>query len=343
MYKRIMVPLDGSARAERAIPVAARLARAAGGVVVLTEIVRAPVEFEVGAAPVAPWVPAAVREERDHAANYLTRIASMRELDGIGTRRCVYAGPVAPALLMAAREQTVDLIVMTTHGRTGLARWALGSVADKVIRHAGMPTLVLPDQASPPPCPQPDALRRVTILVPLDGSTTAESAIVPAAQIAVALSGGGEAALHLVRVVETDVDAAPPWPVDGVAPPPVDDSAALDAAKSYLASLVGEVRAERLAGLPVQVTWSAVLGEQSGALQSDVAAAIIRVAETGEAAEGLGPASRCDLVGMATHGRGGVRRWALGSITDRVLHAIGLPTLVVPPRGAESSPPVSEP
>jgi nucleotide-binding universal stress UspA family protein len=95
--------------------------------------------------------------------------------------------------------------------------------------------------------------------------------------------------------------------------------------------------------LPVQVTWSAVLGEQSGALQSDVAAAIIRVAETGEAAEGLGPASRCDLVGMATHGRGGVRRWALGSITDRVLHASGLPTLVVPPRGAESSPPVSEP
>lgn len=336
MYKRILVPLDGSERAERALPVAARLARASGGRVVLTEIVRSPAEFEVGAAPPAPWIPAAVRAERDHASSYLEQVAE-RELRGVESQRCVYAGPVAQTLLMAAREQAADLIVMTTHGRTGLARWALGSVADKLIRRADVPALVLPDQATLPLGPGPDAMRPVTVLVPLDGSMTSEVAIVPAAQVAVALATPMEAALHLVRVLDPDTEAEPAWRVDGLPLPPENDEVALATAKGYLEALAGKLRAGALAGMPVQVTWSAIFNAGTRAYQADVAASILREAEAGEAAEGLGPASRCDFVAMATHGRGGVRRWALGSITDRVLHAVRLPTLVVRPRAKDAA------
>ena len=82
--------------------------------------------------------------------------------------------------------------------------------------------------------------------------------------------------------------------------------------------------ASALANLNLPVTWSV-------AIETDVAAGIVSVAENGEDTAGVGVFGRCDVIAMATHGRGGMQRWALGSITERVLHATSLPLLVVRP------------
>jgi nucleotide-binding universal stress UspA family protein len=74
----------------------------------------------------------------------------------------------------------------------------------------------------------------------------------------------------------------------------------------------------------VAITWSLICDD-------DIAAGILRVAENGEATEPAGLLERADVIAMATHGYSGVRRWALGSITERVLHACKLPILVVRP------------
>ncbi|MFI5274730.1 MAG: universal stress protein, partial [Ktedonobacterales bacterium] len=87
----------------------------------------------------------------------------------------------------------------------------------------------------------------------------------------------------------------------------------------------------------LQVSWSVTSG-------LDVAQALLRVAETGEDVEGAGAASRCDVIAMATHGRSAIARWALGSITERVLHSTKLPLLIVRPAAvAERTIPAERP
>ena len=71
----------------------------------------------------------------------------------------------------------------------------------------------------------------------------------------------------------------------------------------------------------------------SVALDPDRANAIVRVAENGEDAQGVGAFGGCDLIAMATHGRGGLQRWAMGSVTERVLHMTKRPLLIVRPAG----------
>ncbi len=99
-------------------------------------------------------------------------------------------------------------------------------------------------------------------------------------------------------------------------------------AKRYLSSTVEQMRAGLvapvMANLKLPITWSV-------AIDTDVAEGIVRVAENGEDAEGAGVFGRCDVIAMATHGRGGVQRWAMGSITERVLSATKLPLLIVRP------------
>jgi nucleotide-binding universal stress UspA family protein len=108
-----------------------------------------------------------------------------------------------------------------------------------------------------------------------------------------------------------------------------DNAALLDKAKSYLSSTLDHLReglvAPAVADLKLTLTWSV-------AVESDVASALIRLAENGEDAEGSGVFGGCDLIVMATHGSGGFQRWAMGSITERVLHATRLPLLIIRPQ-----------
>jgi nucleotide-binding universal stress UspA family protein len=325
MLKRILVPLDGSARAERAIPVAARIARAAGGKVVLVQAVAIPFAYSpyVGSMSSAAET---IDAELDVSNSYLRTVADSETLEDIETDIKALYGSAAPTVLSTAHAYNADLIVMTSQGKTGMKRWMLGSVAQKIARHCPMPVLVL-HESGPLPVGQHRDGRPLRALVPLDGSVLAKAALEPAAQLVAALSAPEQGALHLMRVVK------PPAPEELKAAGDQESierlkENTLHKAKTYLNSIADHLRAGPLADLKLTITWSV-------AVDDDIAHAIIHMAENGEDAEGAGVFGRCDLIAIATHGRGGFEHWVLGSITERVLGATKFPILVVRPEHAE--------
>jgi nucleotide-binding universal stress UspA family protein len=336
MYQRILVPLDGSYVAEKAIEVGARLARASGGTVVLVEVVRGLAEFESGVIPSTNWAPAAAESERRAAKAYLTDIAHGEVLAGIQVEIATYAGAVAPTLVMACHERHADAIVMTTHGRTGLARWALGSVAHKLVHRSPLPLLLLRENSASL-VPESGASEPLRALVPLDGSPLAETALLPAVRVVAALAGSravnGEAAVHLTRVIDAydvlqwsqpSVASSEPWKQAL--------SHTVETSATYLRGLAARLQHGEAGELGVTVTWSVVYDQQESSFETDVAQAILRTASAGEAVGGITAPSRCGLIAMATHGRTGISHWAMGSIADRVLQAGALPMLLVGPK-----------
>src|SRR5690348_10148503 len=109
----------------------------------LTQIIQAPVEFEVGATAPVTWAPAARAIEREAGSKYLLQVAASEHLADVTTETGVYAGPVAAMLLLVAKTRGADLIVMTSRGLSGFTRWALGSVAEKVAQESPIPVLLL--------------------------------------------------------------------------------------------------------------------------------------------------------------------------------------------------------
>lgn len=124
MFRRILVPLDGSARAEQALQLAASLARLYDSELLLVACSPPPVASEYCSAP----------------AEYLESCAA--GLGGLRVKTKIVHGNPASSILDTAELEDADLIVLTTHGRTGLSRFALGSVAAKIVRHAHCPTIV---------------------------------------------------------------------------------------------------------------------------------------------------------------------------------------------------------
>jgi nucleotide-binding universal stress UspA family protein len=321
MFKRILVPLDGSPRAERAIPVAARLARASSGSVVLLRAVNTHVEFWPSLVSEPSMAQTLVDPNVADATKYLAGITTTSALDGIPTETVVLFGPAASTILSVSHSSHADLIVLCSHGYTGMTRWVLGSVAEKVARQAPIPVFVLRERGPVPAGPHSDPTRPLRALVALDGSSHAKAAIEPAAQLIAALAAPAQGALHLTRVVKLVTP-------ENEEKDPEGGEQLLHKAKRYLSSTVEHLReglvTRAVADLNVPVTWSV-------AVDTDVASALIRVAENGEDAEGAGVFGGCDLIAMATHGYGGIQRWAIGSITERVLNATKLPLLIVRP------------
>jgi nucleotide-binding universal stress UspA family protein len=329
MMRHILIPLDGSDLAERAIPVAARIAKATeGSEISLVRIVRAPAEFETAAADTAVWAPAADEDEKRKANDYLHAVAQRLELAGLSVTERIYAGPPSATLLTVAKSLGVDLIVMTSRGRTGITRWLLGSVAEGVSRESSAPTLIVRAEKT-----EEENTRGGAALVPVDGSPLAETAIEPAARLAAALASGetgGKPSLHLLYVVQ-------PLPLTATAPLGYGVQSAnlsslnteMDLVKegeTYLQDLAKRVGEAYAGALGVTITYTSLFG-------ADVAGDILAAAEgTLEAAsKGQPPHARADFIAMATHGRGGLRRWVMGSVTDRVLHATTQPMLIVRP------------
>ena len=170
MFHRILVPLDGSRRAEQALPIAARLARASRGTIVLLRAVSIPNEFAsyltLESIPMQSDIDAAL----DEASTYLRGITTISSLAGVHAETEVSLSQAAAAILSAVDSHHIDLIVLCSHGYTGLTRWLMGSVAEKVAHHSPMPVLVLREGGTLPVSSHPDAGSSWRVLVPLDGS-----------------------------------------------------------------------------------------------------------------------------------------------------------------------------
>jgi len=142
MYKRILVPLDGSALAEAALPHAESLAQQYGGYVILLRVVVSPYAI---VAPDLVLAGTDVNQKQfvEQAGQYLQGVAGRLQARGIGTKSAICEGPVAEAILNHAKAENAELIVMSTHGRGGVSRWVYGSVADRVLQAAPCPILLI--------------------------------------------------------------------------------------------------------------------------------------------------------------------------------------------------------
>lgn len=141
MYTKILVPLDGSALAERAIVQAEEIARAAGAELILIQVVQAP----LGQTPEAGQAEEekAFRETAAQARAYLGMVATRVSGGGVRSRFVVLEGSPAAGILGFAHDEDVDMIVMSTHGRSGISKLVMGSVAEKVMLTTKRPVLLV--------------------------------------------------------------------------------------------------------------------------------------------------------------------------------------------------------
>jgi nucleotide-binding universal stress UspA family protein len=325
MFQHILVPLDGSSRAERAIPVAARLARASGAVITLLRAVAPPSEF-AGKTMESSRLKETFDADWAQAADYLACLAASEELSRVKTIMEVSSGQPAQLILAVASSQVldappVDLIIMCSHGRTGFTRWALGSVAQHVARQSPVPVLVLNERGDTPTNLRPDGMHSVRVLVALDGSSHAEAALAPAAQLTAALSAPAQGTLHLVRVLRLP-SMYEYGQKDSLAE--AKEQGMLEA-HAYLSTIKQRLHEGTLAILKLSVTSTVWVS-------MDVASTLLGIAEAGEDMEDVEAAHGCDVIALATHGRSGPERWVLGSVAEHILGATKLPLLIVRPQ-----------
>jgi nucleotide-binding universal stress UspA family protein len=148
MYQRILVALDGSELAEAVLPQAEGLARATGATLLLVRAVNVPATVVAATAGdtgmVSPeFLDEAIQGEEEEARTYLTTVAQRLQARGLQVSWEVVEGEPSQALIDAARRHNCDLIAIATHGRTGLPRAVLGSVADRVVRESHLPVLLV--------------------------------------------------------------------------------------------------------------------------------------------------------------------------------------------------------
>ncbi len=317
MYRRILVPLDGSLLAEQALPVAVRLARVSGGTIILLAAVDVSQPY-IAYGAMQPLITEKIIEDSLASTRmYLDGVRGRADLAGVAVETQVVQGNPAVMILAIVDEQAIDLVVMTSHGYTGVKRWLLGSTTEKVVHHAPVPVLILHEEKPLSAHQQPDCTSGVRALVPLDTSARAQDAIAPAAALVAALSSPGQGVLHLTQIVVVPKDSSEE-----------EKQAVLQCARQNLVAISESIRDGLVADygpeLHLTVTWSI-------SVDSDIAGGIARVAENGEQSAEAGTVEASDLIAMTTHGYTGIQRWTMGSIAYRVLHATRLPLLLVRP------------
>jgi nucleotide-binding universal stress UspA family protein len=300
MYKVIMVPTDGSGFDREAIRVALRTAERCNAKVRLVRVLGTSSFFSIAAA--AEGLPAAGVEpgERDRAWGELYALAAeCRSESKADIMADLHGGPVGDVLEGYARRHHVDLIVISTHGRSGIARLSLGSVTDSLIRHTTIPVLVVKPATSYLNPRASEAFKH--IVVPLDGSSLAEQ-ILPRI---VALAKLEDAEITLLNVLIPGssshmevVDPASPWWEKDIW-----------GARAYLFQVAATLRRS---GTPVRT--DIVIGDNVASAIGDYAGR-----------------ERADLIAIATHGRGGFTRMLRGSVATAVMQSAKVSMLVLKP------------
>lgn len=308
-FSRIVVPLDGSDTAEQVLPYARLLARGLRVPVTLVQVLAPPSPFLVDAER-GLYLDRLLTSQRARAQDYLETVAENLRREGVEASCEVREGPPAEEIVAAAERREGTLIAMTTHGYTGVARWVLGSVAERVLRTAAMPLLLV--RARPPNNFDPSvALTRA--LIPLDGSPLAERILPYAVEVVRALS----LEVTLLRVVPSRRELAR-FMGDTADVLPGTLEQVRREAQTYLEGVRERLLAEGAPSVAVRVE------------EGDPFRVIVAVARE----------AQDTLVAMSTHGRAGLGRWIIGSVTDRVVQHSGDPVLVVrPAEGREEASP----
>lgn len=316
MFQRLLVPLDGSSGAERAIPVAASLARQTSGSLVFLHLV----------APATAWQSAVARPEHEalrtraiervmvDAASYLAMIPARyaEALAELPTEMEIAFGTASPTLPSTARLEHIDLIVLCRHQEAGLGQWGPESIAQQVMRHSPVPLLTLNEHAQD--MPVLDGTHPLRVVVPLDGSLFAETALAPALHLLSHGAGSGQRELCLMHVV--DLFASDGTGDEEAHRSPSTTEQARQSAERYLQAIADRLRQRTDGGQDLQITCLVTSGV-------DIASAILTQ---------IAPAASSSLVAMATHGREGIQRLAMGSVAERLLNATTAPLLTVCPR-----------
>jgi nucleotide-binding universal stress UspA family protein len=297
MYTKVLVPLDGSNTAEKVLP----YARSLSGTLKLPVELLAVIDLSEMAAHVAAgkaryldsMIEAAVRSSE----GYLQRIA--RTFTGADVKCTIEKGRPHEIIVERAAADKGTLVSMATHGRSGVNRWLLGSVSEKVLRTTTSPLLLV--RAGDDLKPDRQEILK-SVIVPLDGSELAESVIPTVAQLAKDL----KLEVILFRAYSIPYNA---YANEGYYAMNLEEIATIlkDETADYLANKTAELK--RL-GVP-EVSYIAKEGFAADEIIS------------------LGRNTSKNLIAMCTHGRSGLKRWALGSVTETVVRHAGDPVLVL--------------
>ena len=298
MYNKIIVPLDGSTAAECALPLVRGLARRlAIPVQLLSVIDLREISRQVSAAE-GLFLDRLAEDESKHSAEYLGKMAT--SLGTVAVTTQCERGSAAETIVETAAADKNALIVMASHGRSGLNRFLLGSIAEKVLRGSANPLLLV--KASESMATEGEAAL-TSIVVPLDGSDLAEKVLPAVTELAQKL----DLEVFLMRAYAIPYGA---YSAGEGFYDPVHLEAFLTTLKQetsdYLESKVAELKRTGL-----KVSYVAKEG-----LSADE---IIKFARETPA----------NLIAMSSHGRSGIKRWVLGSVTETVVRHSGDPVLVL--------------
>ena len=293
MIGKMLVPLDGSEAAEAILPYVERTATATNASVLLLAAVDRPRDW-------GTYTAGDLKGERHEAESYLRELqARLTSATGNDVEAEVVTSPPAEAVLAAADRTHPDLIAMTTHGRSGVSRWILGSVAAKVLHATHTPMLVVRPPTEGKQGDPPDLTR---VLVPLDGSELSASVLPFALDLAKPL-GASIVLFHAVVEPVLTYPGAETMPLD----PRVFEELK-SSARDFLTSAAADLAAK--------------------GLKADT------VVSVGNATDGIVWAAERESAGlivMSTHGRSGVGRWVMGSVADAVVRRTSLPVAIVRP------------
>lgn len=295
--------LDTSEVAETALPLARALAQPGNLPVTLVSVIDLPVEFFA-------WV-----SDKSYVDELLERETERRtylegltgQLEGLNVDVTVLRGHAANELVTFIEGLDDPLLVMTSHGRTGLRRLVVGSVVARVLHSVTCPVIV--SRASHPDHPVEITSNITKVVVPLDGSRFAEHALMTAES----LLSDPTVEFHLVRIPEQVYWQSSAYGVADYEAIEMYMDAAGEESKTYLGAL-----ADELTKRGRTVTWEVRTG-----LIADVILETVKH-------------TSANLVAMASHGRSGFTRFVMGSVAERVLHEAPVPVLMIGPQEAEA-------
>ncbi len=296
--RRILVPLDGSEYGERALPWAKALAGDSTELILL-EVAPAPVEVRDFRGRVVSSIEQISEGYQSIATEQLNDVRSRWFPERENVSLVIAEGDPTEQILWAANQHEADLIVMSSHGRGAIGRFASGSVADRVVRHAPLPVMVIG--------PEGDLDKTVEvarIIAPIDGSPLS-MAVLP---VAAGLGVHTGAPVQAVNVLTPSVDEFPiAYP--GLQPMPGSLSDDVNQAREVEARTLVDGAAAHLAELGAQASGEIYAGSVSNTLN-----------------ELLQPG---DVLVIASHGRKGIPRWVLGSTAMKLIQSGAAPIVVV--------------